>query len=111
MLYGIVQCADERDYLNRYPRYTVGTTVKYYSTANGTNVRYKYIIDGIEYTNDETDIYDPEVPGGRYLVKYSYKKPEYSKIYFQYGIPSKVETPPNGWKKPPKVIRRDAYFY
>ena len=83
-------------------RYTIGHTIKFQLTTSGRDVKYSYIVNGKRYEDVATYAYNSQVPGGRYLVKFSKKHPEISELYQNRRIPLRIKkAPPEGWENWP----------
>ncbi len=91
--------------LNRYRKYTVGTTTASYNNVKGGRyIHYKYTINGKEYKNSKGwPLIDNSVytKGGRYLVKFDSTNFTNSEIYFKCPVSLTVEAPEGGWSKRP----------
>ncbi|UII26175.1 hypothetical protein LVD15_23190 [Fulvivirga maritima] len=102
LLFGWYKGYVKRKSIRSYPAYTIGITPRLYLTAKGgRSVAYTYVVNGVEYKSSTSYAYEAKVPGGRYLVKFSYERPNNSQIYLDYELPEHLKIPEKGWAKPP----------
>ena len=84
-------------------RYTIGKVYKESSTLkNGEHYHYKFNYNGKEYEayNLKENNYKVEF-GERFIVEFSSKEPEYSKILYKYKVTKLINSPKDGWEKIP----------
>ncbi len=90
-----------RTQLERYPRYTVTTTVKQIRTLkNGLKIEHFYYVNGIKYIEryGKDERLNIIYPNGRYLLRFSEKNPDVSEVLWNYPVPDSIkEVPINGW--------------
>jgi hypothetical protein len=91
---------DHDNELEKYGRYTVGTTIKFtLSFKSGRQVQYEFKVNGKKYKSSSDYLYDATVPNGRYLVKFSTRDPEINDIYLDRPVSRSIDPPTDGWTK------------
>lgn len=90
---------DHDNELEKYGRYTVGTTIKFTLSKHGRDVQYEFRVNGKSYKSFSDYGYDATVPNGRYLVKFSNRDPEINEIYLDRPVSWGIDPPANGWTK------------
>lgn len=91
-----------------YPKYTIGEVGL--ASMDGKGQRsfpYTYVVEG-KKKKSATNGFDGKIKQHhRYIVKYSYKFPIFSFIYYDRAVPDTVAIPPDGWSK----IEFDSIFF
>ena len=96
-IYAIKTVLERRNAFSSGARYTIGYTTEIYFTTSGRSIRYRYEVNGAEYTGSSPYAYNSEVPNGRYWVKFAVAKPDISSIYQDKPVPQTVKAvPPDG---------------
>ena len=95
--YGVYTAIRENHELAKYGRYTIGTTVSFYSSAKGgKHIWYEYEVNEIKYKGSSLYQHDAIVPDGRYYVRFSQINPNISEIYLDKPVPKHIKTAPAG---------------
>jgi len=84
--------------LDKYGRYTIGTTLGFTLSKDGREVEFIFETDGKLYKSSTRYIHDAKVPRGRYLVKFSHKDPSICEIYLSKPVAKSITPPTSGWK-------------
>lgn len=90
---------DHDSELEKFGRYTVGTTIRFTLSKDGRDVEYEFKINGKSYRSFSRYYYDATVPNGRYLVKFSSRDPEINEIYLNSPVSLGIDPPADGWTK------------
>jgi len=85
--------------LSKFGRYTVGTTIRFTLSRYGRDVEYEFAVNGKKYKAFTSYGYEAEVPGGRYLVKFSSRDPEINEIYLNKPVAFYILPPKEGWTR------------
>jgi hypothetical protein len=67
--------------------YVNGVTIGFCSRGeNGRGIEFEYYVNGIRYTNCNSYKRDVLVPGGKYLVRVSFKHPDIGRIDYEQKV-------------------------
>lgn len=94
--------------ISEHTKYSICTIFKESSSLkNGEHYHYYfyYLGNKIERYNSKNRNYKVQF-GNRFLVKFSYKDPDHSKIMYDYPISDSIESPTNGWDSIPFFIKQ-----
>ncbi|WP_143091001.1 hypothetical protein [Thermoflexibacter ruber] len=87
----------------------MGWTIETKYFNKSTKVFYKYYVNGVKYEHYASSWCNPQVPNGRYYVKFYVADPSGAEINFKESIPLSIQDkdiPSEGWKRKPPSYER-----
>jgi hypothetical protein len=102
VIYIFIHSCKRNNSLDKFPKYTIAITSKKFYTSSALEiVKYDFTYGNIVY-HGEGSCHECIIPDGRYYVKFSSDKPEFSEILQNKPVPDSIKVAPqNGWDSIP----------